>query len=205
MKVTQQSSTKLSDCESECESELPDGRADTLPSEYVPLLNWVSTGVVSERADLQPFTCVAVELRSVRRSELIGRTSLSYRRRGWLCLVAASSCCTPGRCRSDAVVCRWSCRPFLSPRRHPFDAVGWAIIAPWSRFPDTVSRSVIAVGVRSWFDGVSLRTSSPSPESRISYFFIFNSFSSFWAVLLPDVTIFSKNLLWICWLFTELL
>jgi len=28
----------LSDCESECESELPDGRADALPSECVPLL-----------------------------------------------------------------------------------------------------------------------------------------------------------------------
>ena len=48
--------SKLSDCE----SELPDGRADAPPSVGVPLLNCMSTGVVGGRADVLPFTCVAI-------------------------------------------------------------------------------------------------------------------------------------------------
>jgi len=165
--------------------------------------DWVSTGVVGEWADVLPFTCVAVELRTVRRSELVGRTSLSYRRREWLCLVAASSCRT-SRCRSDVVACRWSCRPCLSPRRHPFDAVGWATIASWPRFPDPVPRTVIAVGVRSWFDGVPEQV----PRLLSHVFHIFSLLTVSLLFLGSFVAWRDEcqlNLLWTSWSFTKLL
>ena len=118
MRVTQKSSTKLSDCESECESELPDGRAEALPSVCVPLLNCVSIGIVGGRADVLPFTCVAIDM--VRRSE-IGRTDV---------FVLSSPRVTVPRCGRflpyepllfrRCVACCWS--PRL--RHHPFDTVG---------------------------------------------------------------------------------
>jgi len=177
--------TELSDCESECESELPDGRADALPSECVPLLTKVSAGVVGGRADVWPFTCLVVELRTLRRSEWVGRTSVSYRRRERLSLVAASSCRT-SRCRSDAVACRRSCRPYLTRDVTRSTA---SLEPPSSRFPDPVSQTDTAVGIGSCFDGVSPGASSSSSESHISYFFpLFNSFSALGAILLLNLT-----------------
>ena len=148
-----------------CKSELPDGRADALPSECVSLLNCVSTGVVSERADVLPFTCVAIE--TVRRSELCGRTSLIHRHREWPCLVAASFCRTSRRCsdvgspavgRVDRVLARDVIRstPSVDP-------------PSWSRFPGPGftdgHRCRCQVVVRR-----SPGTSSPSPESRILHY-----------------------------------
>ena len=86
----------------------------------MPLLNCVSTGVVGERADVLPFTCVAIE--TVRQSE-IGRTDVfvlpsprvTEPRRG---LFLPYESLPFRRCRLPLVVSAVS-----DPRRHPFDAV----------------------------------------------------------------------------------
>jgi len=102
-------------------------------------------------------------------------------------LPAVRAAAVPTLCRLPLVVSTVSATETPPVRRRRLSHHRIVTPLPWPGFTDghRYRRQVI---VRR-----SLGASSPSPESRISYFSLFNSFSSFWAILSPDVTSVSRT------------
>ena len=121
----------------------------------------------------------------------------TYRRREWLCHVAASSCCT-GRC--DA--CRWTSSAVFTIETPSL----WRRRSSHHRDPDSLTwshgRSSLSASSRG---RIECSGASPPPGSRT--FYIFSSLfavHSFWQFCCPSWRM-SLNFVWAYYLLTELL
>jgi len=105
--------------------------------------------------------------------EVVGRTSVTCRRRERPCLVAAFPCRT-GRCCFVVVTLPLDVVDRV-PVRDATSLTPSVEPPPRPCFPDLVSWTVVAVGIKSW----SSQSKCPSPGSRTFIFFPLQFFLSF--------------------------